>query len=80
VIETINQLESERAKFDGRLVFTEPEAAALLGVKPHVPNTITVLVSPPATAGICADDSLRRDLPNAMVSSAKFATMRSLPV
>jgi hypothetical protein len=36
VSETINRLESERAKFDGRLAFTEPEAAALLGVKSYV--------------------------------------------
>ena len=36
VAEAMNRLEEERAKFSGRLAFTEPEAAALLGVKPYV--------------------------------------------
>ncbi len=34
--ETIARLEAERAKLDSQLAFTEPEAAALLGVKPYV--------------------------------------------
>ena len=36
VAEALDRLEADRAKFNGRLAFTEPEAAALLGVKPHV--------------------------------------------
>ena len=36
VAETVAQLEAERSKSDGRIAFTEPEAAALLGVQPHV--------------------------------------------
>ena len=36
VAEAMDRMEQERAKFNGRLAFTEPEAAALLGVKPHV--------------------------------------------
>ena len=36
VTEALDRLEAERAKFNGRLAFTEPEAAVLLGVKPHV--------------------------------------------
>ena len=36
VAEALDHLEAERAKFSGRLAFTEPEAAALLGVKAHV--------------------------------------------
>ena len=36
VAEAIEQLTEERARFSGRLAFTEPEAAALLGVKPYV--------------------------------------------
>lgn len=36
VAETIHRLESERAKFNGRLAFTELEAATLLGIKPYV--------------------------------------------
>jgi len=36
VAEAIDRLEAERAKLQGRLAFTEPEAAVLLGVKPHV--------------------------------------------
>lgn len=36
VTEALDHLEAERAKFQGRLSFTEPEAAVLLGVKPHV--------------------------------------------
>jgi hypothetical protein len=36
VTETIEQVAAERAKLADRLALTEPEAAALLGVKPHV--------------------------------------------
>jgi hypothetical protein len=36
VSETIERLESERAKLNGRLGYSEPEAAALLGVERHV--------------------------------------------
>jgi hypothetical protein len=36
VAEALERLETERAKLQGRLAFTEPEAAVLLGVKPHV--------------------------------------------
>ena len=36
VAEALNRMEEERAKLQGRLAFTEPEAAVLLGVKPHV--------------------------------------------
>ena len=36
VAEALERMEAERAKFNGRLAFTEPEAAFLLGVKPHV--------------------------------------------
>jgi hypothetical protein len=36
VAEALSRMEDERAKLNGRLAFTEPEAAALLGVKPHV--------------------------------------------
>ena len=36
VAEALDHLEAERAKLHGRLSFTEPEAAALLGVKPYV--------------------------------------------
>ena len=36
VAEAMDHLEEERAKLHGRLAFTEPEAAVLLGVKPHV--------------------------------------------
>ncbi|HUT13608.1 MAG TPA: helix-turn-helix domain-containing protein [Thermoguttaceae bacterium] len=36
VAEALERMEVERAKFNGRLAFTEPEAAVLLGVKPHV--------------------------------------------
>ena len=36
VTEALERMEEERAKFNGRLAFTEPEAAVLLGVKPHV--------------------------------------------
>lgn len=36
VAEALDRLEEERAKLQGRLAFTEPEAAALLGVKAHV--------------------------------------------
>ena len=36
VAEALDRMEEERAKFNGRLAFTEPEAAVLLGVKPHV--------------------------------------------
>lgn len=36
VAEALDRMEAERARFNGRLAFTEPEAAVLLGVKPHV--------------------------------------------
>jgi len=36
VAEVLSRMEEERAKFNGRLAYTEPEAAVLLGVKPHV--------------------------------------------
>lgn len=36
VAEALERMEEERAKTAGRLAFTEPEAAVLLGVKPHV--------------------------------------------
>jgi hypothetical protein len=36
VAEALDRLERDRAKFDGRLAFSEAEAAALLGVKPYV--------------------------------------------
>jgi len=36
VDEVLERTQAERAGFGGRLGFTEPEAAALLGVKPHV--------------------------------------------
>ena len=36
VAEALDRLEADRAKLHGRLAFTEPEAAVLLGVKPHV--------------------------------------------
>ena len=36
VAEALDRMEEDRAKFNGRLAFTEPEAAVLLGVKPHV--------------------------------------------
>jgi hypothetical protein len=36
VAEALDRMEEERAKLAGRLAFTEPEAAVLLGVKPHV--------------------------------------------
>ncbi len=36
VAEALDRLEDERAKLNGRLALTEPEAAALLGVKPYV--------------------------------------------
>ena len=36
VAEALDRMEEERAKLHGRLAFTEPEAAVLLGVKPHV--------------------------------------------
>jgi hypothetical protein len=36
VAEALDRLEEQRAKLQGRLAFTEPEAAVLLGVKPHV--------------------------------------------
>jgi hypothetical protein len=36
VAEALRQVESDRAKLDGRISFTEPEAASLLGVKRHV--------------------------------------------
>ncbi len=36
VAEALDRMEEERAKLNGRLALTEPEAAALLGVKPYV--------------------------------------------
>ena len=36
VAETISRLEATQAKFSDQLAHTEPEAAALLGVQPHV--------------------------------------------
>lgn len=36
VAEALDRMEAERAKLSGRLAFTEPEAATLLGVKPYV--------------------------------------------
>jgi hypothetical protein len=36
VTEALDRLEADRAKLSGRLAFTEPEAAVLVGVKPHV--------------------------------------------
>jgi hypothetical protein len=36
VVEALDRMEEDRARFQGRLAFTEPEAAALLGVRPHV--------------------------------------------
>ena len=36
VAETVQRIEAQRAKFADRLAYPEPEAAALLGVKPHV--------------------------------------------
>jgi len=36
VAEALDRMEEERARFNGRLAYTEPEAAVLLGVKPHV--------------------------------------------
>jgi len=36
VAAAMDRLEADRATFNGRLAFTEPEAAVLLGVKPHV--------------------------------------------
>jgi hypothetical protein len=36
VIQVLDRRAANDAKLDGRLAFTEPEAAALLGVKPYV--------------------------------------------
>ena len=36
VAEAMAGVEEERARFSGRLAFTEPEAAVLLGVRAHV--------------------------------------------
>ena len=36
VSEVMERVEADRAKLDGRLALTEPEAAALIGVQPHV--------------------------------------------
>jgi hypothetical protein len=36
VAEALDRMEAERAKLNGKLAFPEPEAAALLGVKPYV--------------------------------------------
>jgi hypothetical protein len=35
VTEALDRIEADRAKTGGRLAFTEPEAAASLGVQPH---------------------------------------------
>jgi hypothetical protein len=35
VTETLARLETERAKVNGKLAYSEPEAAALLGLEPH---------------------------------------------
>ena len=35
VAEAMAKVEAERAKLDGRLAYTEPEAAALLGIPRH---------------------------------------------
>ena len=35
VEEVLTRLEAERGKLDGRLAYSEPEAAALLGLQPH---------------------------------------------
>jgi hypothetical protein len=36
VTEVIERFEADRTALDGRLAYTEPEAAALIGVQPHV--------------------------------------------
>jgi len=36
VTEALDQLRRDEARLDGRLAFPEPEAASLVGVKPHV--------------------------------------------
>ena len=36
VAETLKRVQADRAKLNGRLAYREPEAAALLGVAPHV--------------------------------------------
>jgi len=36
VAETLAKIEFDRMKLGDRIAFTEPEAAALLGVRPHV--------------------------------------------
>ena len=36
VAETVAQLKAEHSKFNDRIAYTEPEAAALLGVQAHV--------------------------------------------
>lgn len=36
VAATLERLDADRARFSGRLGYTEPEGAAALGVKPHV--------------------------------------------
>ena len=33
---TVERIEADRARLKSRLAYTEPEAAALLGVRPHV--------------------------------------------
>jgi hypothetical protein len=33
---TLQRLDADRARFNGRLAYSEPEAAAALGVAPHV--------------------------------------------
>jgi hypothetical protein len=35
VAETLARLEAGRAQFDGKLAYSEPEAAQLLGLQPH---------------------------------------------
>ena len=36
VSEVMERVEADRARLDGRLAFTEQQAAALIGVQPHV--------------------------------------------
>lgn len=35
VTEVLDQVKADEAKLNGQLVYTEPEAAALLGLRPH---------------------------------------------
>ncbi len=36
VVEVLDRVEEDRAKLNGKLGYSEPEAAALVSVKPHV--------------------------------------------